>query len=197
VAKNIPSIVETWFSGEKGGLAVADVLLGNTNPSGKLPMSFPRSVGQIPIYYNHKPTSRHNYVDELSTPLFPFGYGLSYTRFEYAALQVAPSKIPVGGTAEISVRVKNVGALEGTEIVELYLRDVIGSVTTPDMALKGFGRVSLKPGESQTLHFKVGTEQLALWNREMKHVVEPGEFTVMVGGSSNDIRLKDSLWVFP
>jgi beta-glucosidase len=197
VAKNIPSIVETWFSGEKGGLAVADVLLGNTNPSGKLPMSFPRSVGQIPIYYNHKPTSRHNYVDEASTPLFPFGFGLSYTQFEYSALQVTPSKIPVNGVAEISVQVNNKGSVEGDEVVQLYLRDVIGSVTTPELALKGFGRVSLKPGESRVLHFRVGAEQLALWNREMKRVVEPGEFKVMVGSSSDDIRLKDSLWVFP
>ncbi|HMH23736.1 MAG TPA: glycoside hydrolase family 3 N-terminal domain-containing protein [Puia sp.] len=197
VAKNIPSIVETWFSGEKGGLAVADVLLGNTNPSGKLPMTFPRSVGQIPIYYNHKPTSRHNYVDEKSTPLFPFGYGLSYTKFEYSGLRVSPAKIPAGGKAEISVNVKNTGAVDGADIVQLYLRDEVSSVTTPGLALKGFGRVSLRPGESQTLHFTVGAEHLALWNREMKHVVEPGTFKVMIGSSSADIRLTDSLTVFP
>jgi beta-glucosidase len=197
VAKNIPSILETWFSGEKGGLAVADVLLGNTNPSGKLPMSFPRSVGQIPIYYNHKPTSRHNYVDEQSTPLYPFGYGLSYTKFDYSGLRVSPSAIPVNGKAEISVSVKNTGSVEGTEIVQLYIRDMVSSVTTPGLALKGFGRVSVKPGESQTLHFTVGAEHLALWNREMKHVVEPGEFKIMVGASSADIRLTDSLLVTP
>src|SRR5882724_884589 len=187
VAKNIPSIVETWFSGEKGGLAVADVLLGNTNPSGKLPMSFPRSVGQIPIYYNHKPTSRHNYVDEQSTPLFAFGHGLSYTKFDYSDLHVSPSTIRVNGKAEISVSVKNSGSVEGTEIVQLYLRDEVSSVTTPGLALKGFGRVSLKPGESQTLRFIVGAEHLALWNREMKHVVEPGSFKIMVGSSSANI----------
>jgi beta-glucosidase len=195
VAANIPSIVETWFSGEKGGLAIADVLLGNTNPSGKLPMTFPRSVGQIPYYYNHKPTSKHNYVDEKNSPLFPFGHGLSYTRFEYSGLQVSPSKIPVNGQATVRVTVSNRGAMAGAEIVQLYLRDVIGSVTTPQMALKGFGRVNLQPGESQTLKFRIGPEHLSLWNREMKRVVEPGEFKIMVGSSSADIRLTDSLWV--
>ena len=195
VAKNIPSIVESWFSGEKGGLAIADVLLGNVNPSGKLPMTFPRSVGQLPFYYDHKPTSRHAYVDEANTPLFPFGLGLSYTSFEYSNLRILPAKIPVNGTADISVQIKNTGPGEGTEVVQLYLRDVIGSVTTPVIALKGFERIALKPGESGVVHFKIGTEHLALWNREMKHVVEPGEFKIMVGSSSEDIRLKDSLWV--
>jgi beta-glucosidase len=195
VAKNISSIVESWFSGEKGGLAIADVLLGNVNPSGKLPMTFPRSVGQLPFYYDHKPTSRHVYVDEASTPLFPFGLGLSYTSFEYSNLQISPSKIKVNGTADISVVVKNTGQKQGTEVVQLYLRDVIGSVTTPGIALKGFERITLKPGESGVAHFKIGTEHLALWNREMKHVVEPGEFKIMVGSSSEDIRLKGSLWV--
>jgi beta-glucosidase len=195
VAGNMPSILETWFSGEKGGLAVADVLLGNTNPSGKLPISFPRSVGQIPFYYNHKPTSRHNYVDETNTPLFSFGHGLSYTHFEYAGLRVQPSRIPVNGTANISVTVKNTGDREGTEVVQLYLRDVLGSVTTPKMALKGFGRIDLRPGESGVVNFKVGSEHLSLWNRAMKRVVEPGIFKIMVGSASDDIRLSDSLEV--
>ena len=195
VAANIPSILETWFSGEKGGLAIADILLGNTNPSGKLPMTFPRSVGQIPFYYDHKPTSGHRYVDEANTPLFPFGHGLSYTRFAYSGLQVTPSRIPVNGKATVGVTIKNTGETTGTEIVQLYLRDVIGSVTTPQIALKGFGRVTLKPGESQVVHFTVGPEQLSLWNREMKRVVEPGKFMIMAGSSSADIRLTDSLQV--
>jgi len=194
VAKNIPSIVESWFSGEMGGLAIADVLLGNTNPSGKLPMSFPRSVGQIPFYYNHKPTSRHNYVDESSTPLFPFGYGLSYTHFEYSALQVSPARIPLNGSATIHVTVKNTGEVAGTEVVQLYIRDVVSSVTTPQLSLRGFARVDLKPGESRTVDLKIFADDLALWNREMKRVVEPGEFKIMVGGSSSDIRLTESLW---
>jgi beta-glucosidase len=195
VAANIPSIVEAWFSGEKGGLAVADVLLGKTNPSGKLPMTFPRSVGQIPFYYNHKPTSRHIYVDEADTPLFVFGHGLSYTHFEYSGLQVQPSTIPVNGMATVRVTIKNAGDREGAEIVQLYLRDVISTVTTPERALKGFSRITLGPGESRVVNFMIGAEQLALWNREMKHVVEPGEFKIMVGSSSADIRLTDSLWV--
>jgi len=195
IAKNVPAIVEAWFAGEKGGLAIADVLLGNINPSGKLPISFPRSVGQIPIYYNHKPTSYHKYVDESDTPLFPFGYGLSYTTFDYSGLQITPAKIPVNGTATISIKVTNTGKVEGTEVVQLYVRDVVSSVTTPILALKGFNRITLKPGESGEVKFKLGPEQLSLWNRDMKRVVEPGEFSVMLGSSSADIRQKGSLWV--
>jgi beta-glucosidase len=195
VAQNIPSILETWFSGEKGGLAIADVLLGNINPSGKLPITFPRSIGQVPFYYNHKPTSRHVYVDEVNTPLFPFGLGLSYTSFEYSGLQITPAKIPVSGTVTISVKIKNTGKVEGTEVVQLYIRDEISSVTTPIISLKGFSRINLKPGESGTCSFELGPEQLSLWNREMKRVVEPGEFKIMVGSSSEDIRQAGSLWV--
>jgi beta-glucosidase len=195
IAKNIPAIIESWRAGEKGGLAIADVILGKVNPSGKLPITFPRSVGQLPFYYDHKPTSRHQYVDEANSPLYPFGHGLSYTTFEYSDLQVTPSKIPVNGTAEINVKIKNTGAVEGTEVVQLYIRDVLSSVTTPVMSLKGFSRVTLKPGESKTVNVKVGPEQLSLWNREMKRVVEPGEFKIMVGSSSADIRQQGSLWV--
>lgn len=195
VAQNIPSILETWFSGEKGGLAIADVLLGNINPSGKLPITFPRSMGQVPFYYNHKPTSYHRYVDEKDTPLFSFGHGLSYTSFEYSELKLSLVKIAPTGTATISVKVKNTGKVEGAEVVQLYVRDEIGSVTTPILALKGFNRISLKPGEIGTVNFQLGPEQLSLWNREMKRVVEPGEFKIMVGSSSDDIRQNASLWV--
>lgn len=195
VAQNVPAILETWFSGEQGGLAIADILLGNVNPSGKLPMTFPRSLGQVPFYYNHKPTSQHRYVDESNTPLFSFGHGLSYTNFKYSELKVSPAKITSEGTATISVIVKNTGKVEGTEVVQLYIRDEISSVTTPILALKGFNRVTLKPEESGTVTFKVTSEELSLWNREMKRVVEPGEFKIMVGSSSVDIRQKGSLWV--
>jgi beta-glucosidase len=170
-------------------------LLGNVNPSGKLPMTFPRSMGQVPYYYYHKPTSRHSYVDEARTPLFAFGHGLSYTTFEYSDLQIAPLKIAVNGTAEISVKVTNTGKVEGTEVAQMYLRDVVGSVTTAIKALKGFSRITLKPGESGTVKFIITPEQLSLWNREMKQVVEPGEFKVMIGSSSEDIRQTGSLWV--
>jgi beta-glucosidase len=194
-AKNIPSIVEAWFAGEKGGLAIADVLLGNVNPSGKLPITFPRSVGQLPFYYDHKPTSRHKYVDEERTPLFSFGHGLSYTSFEYSDLQISPAKISVDGKVKVSIKIKNTGKVEGTEVAQLYVRDEISSVTTPIIALKGFKRITLNPGESGIVNFELGPEELSLWNREMKRVVEPGEFTISVGSSSFDLRQQGSLWV--
>jgi len=195
VAENMPAIVEAWFSGEKGGLAIADVLLGNINPSGKLPVTFPRSVGQLPYYYNRRNTSRHRYVDELRTPLFCFGHGLSYTSFQYSEPIVTPVKIPVDGTVNVSLNIKNTGNVKGTEVVQLYIRDEIGSVTTPRMSLKGFTKISLEPGESKVANFKLGPEDLSLWNRDMKRVVEPGEFTIMIGSSSEDIRQKAGFWV--
>ncbi|MCR8560698.1 glycoside hydrolase family 3 C-terminal domain-containing protein [Mucilaginibacter sp. BJC16-A38] len=195
VAKKIPAIVESWFLGDMGGLAVADVLLGNVNPSGKLPMTFPRSVGQLPYYYNHKPTSRHVYVDQDTSALFPFGHGLSYTTFQYSGLNISPANIPVNGSVNVSVSIKNTGKVEGTEVVQLYLRDVISSVTTPVKSLKGFKRISLKPGESGIVNFKLDNKELMLWNRQMKEVVEPGEFKVMVGSSSEDIRARGSFYV--
>ncbi len=195
VAGNIPAIVETWFAGEKGGLAIADVLFGNVNPSGKLPITFPRSVGQIPFYYNHKSTSYHRYVDEKDSPLFPFGFGLSYTTFNYSDLQISPANIPVNGTTTVSLKVTNTGKTEGTEVVQLYIRDKVSSVTTPVLALKGFKRITLKPGENGIVNFKLGPEQLSLWNREMKRVVEAGEFSIMLGSLSADIRQKGSLMV--
>jgi len=195
IAKNVPAIVESWFLGDTGGLAIADVLLGKVNPSGKLPMTFPRSVGQLPYYYNHKPTSRHVYVDEESTPLFPFGHGLSYTTFEYSGLKIDRKTIPLNGSPEISISIKNTGKVEGSEVVQLYLRDVIASVTTPVKSLKGFQRITLKPGESGTVKFKIDNKELMLWNRQMKQVVEPGEFKVMIGSSSEDIRAQGSFYV--
>ncbi len=195
IAKNIPSIVEAWYPGEKGGFAIADVLLGNVNPSGKLPVTFPRSVGQIPFFYDHKPASFHRYIDEAKTPLFAFGHGLSYTTFRYSDLKISPSNIPVNGKATVSVQIENTGKVAGTEVVQLYVRDSVSSVTTPVLALKGFSRISLKPGESGTAHFEIGFDALSLWNREMKHVVEPGMFSIKVGSSSDDIRLQGNLTV--
>jgi len=195
VAKQIPAIVESWFLGDAGGLAIADVLLGKVNPSGKLPMTFPRSVGQLPYYYDHKPTSRHVYIDQDTSALFPFGHGLSYTTFQYSGLSISPANIPLNGSANISITIKNTGKVEGTEVVQLYLRDVIASVTTPVKALKGFKRISLKPGESGIAKFRLDNKELMLWNRQMKHVVEPGEFKVMIGSSSEDIRATGSFYV--
>jgi beta-glucosidase len=196
VAKKIPAIVESWFLGETGGLAIADVLLGKINPSGKLPMTFPRSVGQLPYYYNHKPTSRHVYVDQDTSALFPFGHGLSYTTFQYSDLHVSQARIPLNGSVNVSINIKNTGKVDGTEVVQLYLRDVIASVTTPVKSLKGFKRISLKPGESGTVNFKLDNRELMLWNRQMKQVVEPGEFKIMVGSSSEDIRARGSFIVY-
>jgi beta-glucosidase len=195
VAKKIPAIVESWFLGETGGLAVADVLLGKVNPSGKLPMTFPRSTGQLPYYYDHKPTSRHIYVDQDTSALFPFGHGLSYTSFQYSGLEISPATIPLNGSVNISVTIKNTGKVEGAEVVQLYIRDVVASVTTPIKALKGFNRINLKAGESGKVQFKLNHQELMLWNRQMKHVVEPGQFNVMVGSSSEDIRQRGSFWV--
>lgn len=195
VAENVQAIVETWFSGEKGGLAIADVLLGKVNPSGKLPVTFPRAIGQIPFFYNHKPSSKHNYVDLPNTPLYPFGFGLSYTTFEYSGMQISPETIPVNGTATVKISVKNTGSVEGSEIVQLYVRDEVGSVTTPVKSLKGFNRVTLQPGEVKEVSFEVGSEALWLWNRDMKRVVEPGDFKIMIGSSSEDIRQQGKLVV--
>ena len=190
VAQNIPAIVEGWFNGEKGGLAMADVLLGNVNPSGKLPVTFPRSVGQIPFYYSHKPSSYYRYVDEKDTPLFPFGHGLSYTTFAYSDLQLPATAIPSDKDFEITLKVTNTGKIAGDEVVQLYIRDEVASVTTPVKALKSFARVALRPGETKAVTFKINSQEaLAVWNRQMKHVIEPGFFKVMVGSSSEDIRL--------
>lgn len=190
VAQNIPAILEGWFNGEKGGLAMADVLFGNINPSGKLPVTFPRSVGQIPFYYSHKPSSYHRYVDEKDTPLFPFGHGLSYTTFAYSDLQLPSTAIQSDKDFEITAKVTNTGKVAGDEVVQLYIRDEVSSVTTPVKALKSFARVTLRPGETKVVVFKINPkEALSVWNRQMQQVVEPGFFKVMVGSSSEDIRL--------
>lgn len=196
-AERVPAILEAWHPGIQGGNAVADLLFGDFNPGGKLPVTFPRTVGQVPIYYNHKNTGRpptsqlytSKYIDLPSTPLFPFGHGLSYTQFDYSSLTISPEKIAPDGEVEISLEVKNVGDREGDEVVQLYLRDLVGSVTRPVKELKGFKRITLKPGEKANVKFVVGAERLAFVNREMERVVEPGAFEVMIGGSSEDIKL--------
>jgi len=198
-AEHVPAILETWFLGIQAGNAIADVLFGDYNPGGKLPVSFPRTTGQVPIYYNHKNTGRPQfrslYIDLPASPLFPFGYGLSYTRFEYENLRIEPSRIKVDGKTEISVDVRNVGERTGDEVVQLYLRDEVASVTRPIKELKGFKRITLKPGEKRTVKFTIKSEHLSFLNREMKRVVEPGTFQIMIGASSEDIRLKGVLEV--
>ncbi|MEM2092477.1 MAG: fibronectin type III-like domain-contianing protein, partial [Candidatus Bathyarchaeia archaeon] len=203
-AENIPAIIETWFLGVQAGYAIADVIFGDYNPGGKLPVTFPRTVGQVPIYYNHKNTGRpplpdvkwtSKYLDIPYTPLFPFGHGLSYTRFEYSGLEISPVEVGANDTVKVRFRGRNVGDREGDEVAQLYIRDPVASVTRPVKELKGFKRVTLKPGEEKTIEFTLMLEDLSFLNSEMKRVVEPGEFRVMVGSSSEDIRLTGSFTV--
>ena len=184
---NIPAIVEGWFPGEAGGKSVADVLFGNYNPGGKLPITFPKSVGQLPIYYNQKRSAIHRYVAESENPLYTFGYGLSYTTFEYSNLALNTKEIKADGEIKVTIDVKNTGNYDGDEVVQLYINDVYSSVTTPAKTLRGFKRLFIKKGETQKVGFTLTADELAIWNREMKRVVEPGDFEVMVGGNSTDV----------
>jgi beta-glucosidase len=186
IAGNIPAIVECWFPGEQGGRAVAKVLFGEYNPAGRLPITFPKSVGQLPFYYNQKPSTIHRYVGESDRPLYPFGYGLSYTSFAYGNLRVSP-ETSSQARVEVSVDVRNIGNYDGEEVAQLYVRDVYSSVTTPGKSLKGFHRVFLKRGETRKVTFDLTPDELSIWNREMRRVVERGEFEVMVGGNSTDL----------
>ena len=194
------AVVEAWFPGEAGGTAIADVLFGDYNPGGKLPITFPRTVGEIPFNFPAKPFSQAPQSKKEFDPngsgnsliegaLYSFGYGLSYTTFEYANLKVSPEKIPVDGTVTISADIKNTGDRAGDEIVQLYLQDEISSVTTYDEVLRGFQRVTLNPGETKTVTFTVPAKAMELINREHQRVVEPGDFKIMIGASSSDIRL--------
>src|SRR2546425_742403 len=191
-AEHVPAIVESWFLGVETGPALAAVLFGDVSPSGKLPVTFPRAVGQIPLYYNHKNTGRptgpdkytSKYTDLPVTPLFPFGHGLSYTTFSYSDLRLSAPRIPPAGTLRASVTVTNSGSREGAEVVQLYVHDEVATVTRPVRALAGFRRVALKPGEARTLDFQLTSKELGLYNKDMKFVVEPGKFRVFVGGSS-------------
>lgn len=190
IAEECSAIVEVWYPGEEGGNAVADVLFGNYNPGGKLPITFPKDVGQIPLNYSRKPSSFRNYVGMDAKPLFPFGHGLSYTRFEYSSLEISPSSISPMGQVRIRFKLKNSGERMGDEVVQLYVRDMVASVARPVMELKGFKRVSLNPGEVKEVEFTLFAEQLAFYDEYMRLVVEPGVFEVMIGSSSEDIRLK-------
>jgi beta-glucosidase len=184
-AEYIPAILEAWYPGQEGGTAAADVLFGDVNPSGKLPITFPRSAGQIPAYYYHKPSARRGYLFTSAEPLFPFGHGLSYTTFAYSNLRLSNEKITANETATLSVEVTNTGNREGDEVVQFYVHDLLSTtVTRPVKLLKGFQRITLQPGECQTVSFPVGREQLQFLDENMELAVEPGEFELMVGGSS-------------
>jgi beta-glucosidase len=188
LAERAPAILEGWYLGQETGTAVADVLFGDVNPGGKLPVTFPRSVGQIPAFYNHKPSARRGYLFHSNKPLFPFGHGLSYTTFAYDNLRVAPEQIAPDGAAVVRVEVTNTGQRAGDEVVQLYLRDQVSSVTRPVQELKGFRRITLQPGETQTVEFTLTPDHLQFLDSNMQLVVEPGEFDVMVGGSSAQVQ---------
>ena len=196
IAGNVPAVLESWMGGSQGGHATADVLFGDVNPGGKLPVTFPRSVGQVPMYYNYLNTGRppeaenkytSKYLDMPWTPLYPFGFGLSYTKFKIGNLQLSAPRIPANGKLTVSVEVENTGARAGDEVVQLYIRDPVATMSRPVKELKGFQRVTLQPGEKRRVEFVLDREHLGFWNRELRYVVEPGEFRVMVGSSSADV----------
>ena len=174
--------------GQETGHAVADVLFGKVNPGGKLPVTIARSVGQLPVYYNHKPTSRRGYLFGTTAPLYPFGFGLSYTSFEISAPRVVTPVIAADQPAQVQVDVANTGSRVGDEVVQLYVRDDAASVTRPVIELKRFQRLTLRPGERRTITFNLHPDDLALWDPDMKRVVEPGTFTISAGPNSVDLK---------
>jgi beta-glucosidase len=196
-AQHVPALLEAWLPGEKGGQAVAEVLFGEVNPSGRLAVTVPRHAGQLPVYYNYKKSKRywvrhgwgHAYVDMEPTPLYPFGFGLSYTQFEYSGLHFDRREIAPNEGVAVQLRVKNIGDRPGKETIQLYLEDPVSSVATPVKQLRGFAKLALDPGESKTCSFKLTPDDLALYDRNLKRVVEPGQFRVLIGASSEDIRL--------
>jgi beta-glucosidase len=188
LADRVPAIIEGWYVGQETGTAIAEVLFGDVNPSGKLPLTVAREVGQLPFFYNQKPTAHRGYVFGTVSPLYAFGFGLSYTTFAYSNLRIDKPQIRTNGTAVVSVDVKNTGTRAGDEIAQLYIRDVVSLATRPVQELRGFKRVSLGPGESKTISFSIGPEHLSYHGIDMKRVVEPGRFKIMVGGSSVDVK---------
>jgi beta-glucosidase len=187
IAEIVPAILDGWYLGQETGTAVADVLFGDYNPGGKLPITVPRSVGQLPDYYYQKPSAKREYLGSTVKPLFPFGWGLSYSIFKYSELRLAPETIRTQGETKVSVVVTNTGKVSGDEVVQLYIRDEVSSVTRPVKELRGFRRIHLNPGETQTVQFSLGPNELSFLNREMRRVVEAGTFRIMVGDNSEDL----------
>ena len=205
--ENIPAILNVWFGGNQAGNAIADVIFCKVNPSGKLPSTFPQSLGQVPIYYNHKNTGRplaegqwftkfrSNYLDVSNDPLYPFGYGLSYTQFTYSDLVVNKTKLTGNQQLTASINLTNSGKYDGSEIVKLYIRDMVGSITRPVKELKGFQKVFLKAGETKTVSLNITQQDLKFYNYDLKYDWEPGDFVIMVGGNSRDIKSANVTWV--
>ncbi len=199
-SKNVPAILNVWFGGSEAAYSIADVLFGDVNPSGKLAMTFPKNVGQIPLYYAHKNTGRplegsdgqgkwfvkfrSNYLDVDNDPVYPFGYGLSYTSFSYSAVTLSSDTLSEGGSIKASVKVTNTGKVGGKEVVQMYLQDVKGSVSRPLRELKGFEKIYLAPGESRVVTFEIGPDVLKFWNQQMVYGAEKGEFKVFIGSDS-------------
>jgi len=206
-SENVPAILNVWFGGSEAGYAVADALFGDVNPSGKLSTTWPQNLGQVPIYYNHKNTGRplpegkwfqkfrSNYLDVSNEPLYPFGYGLSYTSFSYSDLKLNNTSLKGNQTLTASITVKNTGTKDGKEVVQLYVRDVVGSITRPVKELKGFQKIFLKGGESKTVTFNITPNDLKFYNNDLKYDWEPGEFVIMVGGNSRDVKSGKVNWV--
>jgi beta-glucosidase len=202
-SENVPAILNVWFGGTQAAPAIADVLFGDVNPSGKITATFPQNVGQVPIYYSHKNTGRplaegkwfskfrSNYLDVSNDPLYPFGYGLSYTTFSYSDVKLSAPSMKAGGSITAKVTVTNTGKMEGKEVVQLYTRDLVGSLTRPVKELKGFQKISLKPGESKEVTFTIRTEDLKFYNAELQYVAEPGDFQVFIGANSRDVKSAD------
>lgn len=198
--EHVPAILNVWFGGSEAAYAIADVLFGDVNPSGKLTATFPKNVGQIPLYYNHKNTGRPleegkwfekfrtSYLDVDNDPLYPFGYGLSYTSFDYSDIRLSSPVMSPGDDLQVTVTVTNTGKRDGAEVVQLYLRDLVGSITRPVKELKGFDKVVLQAGESREVTFRINTEMLKFYNYDLEFVYEPGEFDVMIGGNSRDLK---------
>jgi len=204
-SENVPAILDVWFAGSEAGDAIADALLGKVNPSGKLSMSFPQSVGQIPLYYNHKNTGRpltgkwfskfqSNYIDVSNEPLYPFGYGLSYAKFEYGDLQLSSTTLKGNQKLTASVAVKNTGSLTGKEVVQLYIRDLVGTITRPVQELKGFNKIELAPGETKQVSFEITPELLKFYNGDLKFDWESGDFEIMVGTNSKEVKKVKINW---
>ncbi len=201
IDENVPAIVEAWLPGEKGGDAIADVLFGDYNPGGKLTITFPRHAGQLPVYYNYKPSKTYwlekgwgnSYADIDYKPLYEFGHGLSYTTFEYQDLAISPESSGTNGQFQISAEIKNTGNRVGSEVVQLYLRDKISTVVRPVKELKGFTRIVLQPGESARVSFTLTHDELKMLDKHLDWIVEPGEFAILLGSSSEDIRLEGTL----
>jgi len=206
-SEQVPAILNTWFGGTEAGLAIADVLFGDVNPSGKLTTTWPRNVGQVPLYYAHKNTGRplgegkwfekfrSNYLDVSNDPVYPFGYGLSYTHFTYGDIRLSSTSLKGNQTLTASITLTNDGAYDGRETVELYIRDVVGSITRPVKELKGFQKITLKAGESKTVSFPITPESLKFYNYNLVYDWEPGEFQVMIGPSSADVKTATINWV--